>query len=109
MHAASWVRIALIAFAVMGAASAGAERSVETVEVDKVWSGHPVGFALLTRGDRQFVAYYDAERRMTVAARRLGESAWQKAVLPETLGWDSHNYVTMAVDDAGYILSLIHI
>lgn len=103
MYAASWVRIAMIAFTVVGAASAGAERSVETVEVDKVWSGHPVGFALLTRGDRQFVAYYDAERRMTVAARSLGQDEWQKAVLPETLGWDSHNYVTMAVDDAGYI------
>lgn len=75
----------------------------ESVEVGPVWSGHPVGFALLTHGDRQYVAYYDDERRMTVAARTLDEEAWDKAVLPETLGWDSHNYVTLAVDDDGQL------
>jgi hypothetical protein len=85
------------------ACAAQAESAVETVEVDRVWAGHPVGFSLLTRGDRQFVAYYDANRQMTVAARRLGETEWQKVALPEQLGWDSHNYVTMAVDDAGFI------
>jgi hypothetical protein len=42
------------------------------VDVAPVWAGHPVGFDLLTHGDRQFVAFYDAERNMTVAARTLG-------------------------------------
>ena len=71
---------------------------LETVDVAPVWAGHPVGFALLTHGDQQFVAYYDAQRRMTLAQRTLGAGAWKIKVLPSTVGWDSHNYVTMALD-----------
>ncbi len=73
----------------------------EIVEVEEVWAGHPVGFALLTEGDRQFVAYYDADRRMTVASRELGSQDWAVKRLPEQVGWDSHNYITLAVDDNG--------
>lgn len=76
---------------------------VEVVDIAEVWSGHPVAFALYTRGDRQFVAFYDAERRMTVAARTLGEATWQTRTLPSTLGWDSHNYVTLALDETGHV------
>lgn len=76
---------------------------VDRIDVEPVWSGHPVGFALLTHADQQFVAYYDADRRMTVAARRLSESRWHLLKLPEQIKWDSHNYVTMAVDNKGYI------
>ncbi|MDZ7724025.1 MAG: BNR repeat-containing protein [candidate division KSB1 bacterium] len=71
---------------------------LEQIDVDKVWAGHPVGFCLLTRNDHQFVAYYDANRQMTVAARGLGDSIWHYKHLPSTLGWDSHNYVTLAID-----------
>ncbi len=73
------------------------------IPVDKVWSGHPVGFCLLTHGDHQYVSYYDAQRRMTVASRRLSEDHWEYVHLPSTLGWDSHNYVTMTIDDTGRI------
>jgi len=82
----------------------GNDRSVASVtDVDRVWAGHPVGFALLTHGEQQFVAYYDRERRLTVAGRRLGDDDWQRAVLPEQVGWDSHNSVTMAVDAADHL------
>ncbi|NIA13791.1 MAG: hypothetical protein GWP08_06885 [Nitrospiraceae bacterium] len=76
---------------------------VETIDIAPVWAGHPVGFCLITHGGQQFAAYYDAERRLTVASRTLDSAVWQKAVLPERVGWDSHNYVTMAIDDDGYI------
>src|SRR5690606_34878243 len=76
---------------------------VEVVDIAEVWSGHPVEFSLVTRGDRQFVAFYDADRRMTVASRTLGEATWQTQPLPSTLGWDSHNYVTLALDEAGHV------
>ncbi|MCU0915912.1 MAG: BNR repeat-containing protein [Planctomycetes bacterium] len=76
---------------------------VEAVDIEPVWAGHRVGFCLLTHGDRQFAAYYDADRRMTVAGRTLGETRWAFAKLDSTLGWDSHNYVTMAVDRQGYL------
>lgn len=73
----------------------------ERIDVEPVWSGHRVGMALLTAGDRQYVAYYDAERRMSIASRLLTEKKWQIQKLPTVLGWDSHNYVTMAVDPVG--------
>ncbi len=73
------------------------------LDIAPVWSGHPVGFCLVTRADRQFVAYYDAERRMTVADRSLDSPTWRFTVLPETVGWDSHNSVTMAVDEEGLL------
>lgn len=78
-------------------------RILETVPIEPVWAGHRVGFCLLTHGAHQFAAYYDAERRMTVAGRRRGETRWTLAKLDSTLGWDSHNYVTMAVDGAGHL------
>jgi hypothetical protein len=81
----------------------GIESTIRTLDVDTVWSGHPVGFALLTCGQRQLVAFYDAERRMTIALRSLSDSQWQLVRLPSVLGWDSHNYITMAVDDDGQI------
>jgi hypothetical protein len=73
------------------------------LDIAPVWSGHPVGFALLTRGKQQLVAFYDADRRMTIGARSLDERRWELVRLPAVLGWDSHNYVTMAVDSAGQI------
>jgi len=76
-------------------------RIADRIEVDRVPSWFPVGFALLTHGDRQYVAYYDAQHRMTVAARSLGERQWQRHPLDSRVGWDSHNYITMAVDSTG--------
>lgn len=80
-----------------------AERVAETVDIARVWAGHPVGFALLTHGRRQFAAFYDAERRMTVAAREVGATNWQFQTLPTAVGWDSHNYITMAVDASNHL------
>ena len=91
---------------------------VSKSEIDKVWSGHPVDFCLRTVNDRQFVAYYDADRRMTVAERWIGSDDWRRVhilsanadapgyratVTSTRLGWDSHNSVTLAVDYDGYL------
>lgn len=76
---------------------------VDAIDVSTVWSGHPVGFALLTHAPYQFVAFYDAERQMTVAARTLDSETWRLIRVPERIGWDSHNYVTMTLDDSGYL------
>jgi len=40
---------------------------------------------------------------MTVAGRKLGSDTWTYAKLPSKVGWDSHNYITMAVDKDGYL------
>ena len=83
--------------------SAEGPKVVRALDVAPVWSGHPVGFALMTAGQRQLIAFYDAKRRMTVGSRLLNESGWQLSPLPSVLGWDSHNYVTLAVDHEGRI------
>lgn len=87
---------------------------VQVIEVDRVWSGHPVGFALLTNKGRQYIAYYNADRNMVVGQRDLSDDRFSLMVMPPTkretsggtstiLGWDSHNYITMDIDCRGYI------
>lgn len=82
--------------------------------VDEVWSGHPVSFAFLTQRGHQFVAYYDSSRRLTVAARRLDQSAWTRFQpegiylpgrkrLSTVTEWDSHNYLALALDRDGHL------
>lgn len=80
------------------ATSVAAPTAPVVIDLEPVWSGHPVGFCLLTHAPFQFAAYYDAQRRMTVAQRRLDETSWTFQRLPSTLGWDSHNYVTLELD-----------
>jgi hypothetical protein len=75
----------------------------QAVDIAPVWSGHPVGFALLTHDKRQFVAFYDADRQMTVGFRTVDSDRWQLVRLPSRVGWDSHNYITMALDDEGHL------
>lgn len=96
------MRVSILAI-MLCASLASAGEVMESVEIEPVWSAHPVGFSLLTHGDVQFVAYYDAQRRMTVAQRRLGERTWTTQKLPRVTGWDSHNNVTMALDSAGHL------
>lgn len=100
--------ISCCALIVLGAGSTRAqepltESVLESIDVAPVWAGHRVGFCLLTRGDAQFVAFYDVERNMTVGKRKLSEKTWEFVRLPERVEWDSHNYVTMTVDDDGYL------
>jgi len=76
---------------------------VDAVDVGDAWAGHAVGFDLLTRDDRQFVAHYDADRRLVVAQRTLGETDWERTTLPERVPWDSHNDLALAADAAGHL------
>lgn len=71
---------------------------LESIPIGRVPAGFPVRFALLTHGEQQFVGYFDEQRRMTVAERLVTEEKWRYQVLPSKIGWDSHNYITMAVD-----------
>ncbi|MDA3925349.1 MAG: BNR repeat-containing protein [Kiritimatiellae bacterium] len=73
------------------------------LDVAKVISAFPVGFCLLTEGQHQYAAYFDSDHNMTVASRMLDSDKWQFQILPSKIGWDGHNYVTMAVDDNGYL------
>lgn len=75
----------------------------EALPISKVPSDFPVRFSLLTTKERQYAAFYDEERTMVVAARRLDSAEWIYQSLPSRIEWDSHNYVTMALDEAGHL------
>lgn len=86
----------------------------QTIEIDSVWAGHPVGFCLFTNNDHQYIAYYNATRNLVVGQRKLAEPKFSIQVLPPTarethngtstvLGWDSHNYLTIGIDKEGYL------
>lgn len=86
----------------------------ETLPIDQVWAGHPVGFSLMTHGNRQYIAYYNADRHMTVGQRNLDDDEFDLHHLPvfdreegagtsTILNWDSHNSVTFGIDKEGYI------
>ncbi|MCF8226153.1 MAG: BNR repeat-containing protein [Bacteroidales bacterium] len=84
------------------------------IPIDSVWAGHPVGFCLYSDCNRQYIAYYNSERRMVVGQKDAADEKFQLYTLPATyresaggtstiLGWDSHNSITLAADSEGYI------
>lgn len=73
------------------------------LDIAPVVSDFRVGFSLLAAVDRQYVAYYDAERNMTVTSRAYHSAAWTYQILPSKVGWDSHNSVTMGIDPDGHL------
>ncbi len=75
----------------------------ERSAIDRVWSGHSVRFALAVTDGALFAAYYDANRQLSVAARARGTPNWTYRRLDSWTGWDSHNYLAMAVDRAGQV------
>lgn len=94
--------------------SKNTESVEQVIPIDKVWAGHPVGFALLTHQNRQYIAYYNAEQNMVVGQRNLDDQKFSLHILPPTsretmggtstvIGWDSHNYVTLGIDKNGFI------
>ncbi len=73
----------------------------EIADVGLSWSGHPVSQPILNDGQDQYISYFDENRVMTVAHRTLGSSTWEYKQLDSVIGWDSHNYITIALDPAG--------
>ncbi|MBK1828056.1 BNR repeat-containing protein [Haloferula rosea] len=100
----NFVRLGALVLTLGGAMVHAARfKVVETLEIGRVVSDFRVGFSLVTDegSNSQYVAYYDDQRRMTVAMRSLDSSEWHYQTLPSKVGWDSHNYITMAIDRLG--------
>ncbi|MEI8294878.1 MAG: BNR-4 repeat-containing protein [bacterium] len=55
-------------------------------DIAEVPSEFPVGFSLLTEGEHQYVAYFDKNRQMTVASRKMNSDQWQYQTLPSKVG-----------------------
>lgn len=94
--------------------TANTESIVQSLKIDSVWAGHPVGFCLYTHKNRQYIAYYNANRNMVVGQRNLNENEFQLHKMPATtrkecagtstvVGWDSHNFLTLGIDKEGFI------
>lgn len=69
-----------------------------------IWTGHRVGQDLAADGEALYVAYYDADRRMTVGYRKDTSREWDTYRIPgdaAVVGWDSHNGISIGVDQAG--------
>jgi autotransporter-associated beta strand protein len=74
------------------------------LDVGHVWTGITTPFRLLTTANLQIAAYYDATRRLIIAARNLDSTKWHYQSTVETFaGWDGHNYITMCIDPLGYL------
>lgn len=84
-------------------ARAATYRVVSAVGIEEVPSWFPVNFSLITLKGKHFVAYYDAAHEMKVAQCAIGKTSWTRSALPSRIGWDSHNYVTLAADSAGHL------
>lgn len=100
---ASVVIVCLAASATARAAGDGQARAAEALQVGRTFSGCPLGAYLLTSGRHQYVAYFDAGRRMTVAHRTLDSDRWERRRLPHRASWDSHLGFAMAVDSNGLL------
>jgi hypothetical protein len=72
---------------------------VDSVDVDFVTADFPVGFKMITSGEWQFIAYYNRDRYLSVASRKLSSKNWEYKILPTRVGWDSHNYIDMTLDN----------
>ncbi len=79
------------------------EKEIDKLFVDNIWSGCAANYDVLTAPPYQFVAYYDSAKYMTIAQRKLGESTWIKKRLDTQVEWDAHNYITMVLDEEGYL------
>jgi len=96
---------ALIAWALL-LPEAAAEQVVREWEVDRTWSAHPSSPPILvTAGEAQYLAYYNAERRLTLAWRKLDEETWQHRHFPVVTRWatGAHALIGLAVDSGGHI------
>ncbi len=78
----------------------------QQIDVAPVWSVHRAGPPeLLTRDGRQYVAYFDHDRFLTLAQRELDSDQWEYHRFPVQMGWQtgSHAKLSLALDRQGYI------
>lgn len=79
---------------------------IEIVDVAPIWSAHKIGRPdLITRGEFQYIAYYDKDRYLTIARRKLHTENWSFHLFPVRMGWatGSHAKLTLVIDRDGYI------
>lgn len=95
-----------------GCASAPATQqdAVRLIDVAPGWAGNSVNAvvfrknALVTHGDTQYIAFYDADAFVVLGKRRLGATAWELVRSPyRGNAADAHNSISIMVDGAGVL------
>jgi hypothetical protein len=70
--------------------------------VDQAWGGTRLGYDALSAKGRVYIAYYDADRTLTVAAVDLASGKVEKKRLDSRFaGWDAHNNIVIEMDAQG--------
>lgn len=90
--------------------AAGQTARVRQVPVAEGWARNQVNAvifrqnAVTTRGDTQYVSFYDADARVVLGKRRLGSSDWELATTRYSGNVkDAHNAICIAVDGDGFL------
>ncbi|MFG6429127.1 BNR repeat-containing protein [Roseateles sp. LYH14W] len=80
------------------------------VDVGEGWARNSVNAvvfrknSLVTHGEQQFIAYYDAQARVVLGKRQLGSDAWELHTTAFTgNALDAHNSISLMVDGAGVL------
>ena len=72
---------------------------VSRENIASVWSGNPVQFAFVQKEGQLFIGFYSGEdKSMVIGQKRLPDGDWKFKKLDTKIGWDSHNYITIAFD-----------
>ncbi|SMO50154.1 BNR repeat-containing protein [Gracilimonas mengyeensis] len=103
--------ISLFLFLLAGLiAGCSEEQIIKTTAIGQGWANNSVnavifrGKALTTYQDVQFAAYYDAEGRMVLAKRELGDQNWKTHISRYSGNVeDAHNSISLAVDSDGFL------
>jgi hypothetical protein len=84
----------------------GSSAIVGSIDVGKVWSVHHTARPqLLTHGENQYVTYFDADRILTIAHRKLDSADWHYHQFPVQAGWATggHAKISIGIDEDGYL------
>ena len=85
--------------------SAEEQTNIRKIPVAKGLASHPVngGHCLISDDEYQYIAFYDGDHQLTVGKRKLSETNWDFAKLPERVGWDTHNRILLFQDRKGHL------
>ncbi|MFN3302579.1 MAG: BNR repeat-containing protein [Roseateles sp.] len=102
--------LALAPLALGGCALAPRSTAPRLVDVGTGWARNSVNAvvfrknSLVSHGELQYIAYYDAQARVVLGRRRLGSDAWELHTTAFTgNAADAHNSISLMVDGAGYL------
>ena len=100
--------LTLTAFVLLGSCGPRPERAgdvwqiVSDRTIDLCAADFDIKYSMFVRDGEIYAAYYDKEHRLKIAKHdSIGE--WSYASLDENVGWDSHCYISLAVDREGTI------